>query len=640
MKIETLSKDPEILLLRDFISRDEAACLLRQAEGHFGNSRVTCTEEGGCVSDYRTSSTAYLPQTKVGELVAKRGLAFAKLGFAEDLQIVRYFPGQQFKPHLDAFDPGTFEGRKELAGFGGRQRDVTLLIYLNKPLAGGATRFTTLGLDVEPEPGAALFWRNVGADGKIDSRTMHAGLPVGSGVKFAINLWLRGAKALAGFHPSAMLSREHLTGRRNFVFLPIGERLGKLGEFKPSTEEDSKKFNLPIERQPYSGTPYTLTKMAAYIREGSISPSMRQFAEMVIKNAGVDSSVHLSNSEAAQTLLTYVKKNVRYRPDPDNMEFVQSPFVTLCVPGAQMCIPIEDCDGLCVALGSLMGAYGIPVRIMKQTFGDDAEEEHVLIVFKTDDGKWLPADPSAPLDRGVGWMAKDSSHLIVDPLDPQGTGTAASEFVAIGSLKSKFELTLSQGIEGNLLPPKQILKALGSSSTHDQAVALQTRLSDLSLATALAIEECCSSFRTPATATTPPSGCVSKLTDLQQAQWSDLAQRILTFVSADPDTVDLALGATLSQELVGWGDILRAAGCSAPIPAPIPVPAPAPSGGETSNPWPEVAKLGLWVALAGVGAYGLAQVVEIVKVTEEIGHHLKPAASEAKRLVRGRRRAA
>jgi len=586
MKIERLSSDPEILLLRDFLSREEVAHFLRAGEGSFIQSRVSCDKSGGCVSNMRTSATAYLGQDSITQAVAARGMRFAGLPYAEDLQIVRYFAGQEFRPHLDAFDPKTFDGRQELGTYGGRQRDATLLIYLNRPEGGGATRFTELGLDVEPIPGAALFWRNVGADGRIDPRTRHAGMPVTSGVKYAVNLWIRGAKAIAGIP----LERR-MGSLRNFS----AQRLGRIGEFRPSTESDSKQLNVKVDRRPYTGTKYTLEKMAAYIKDGSVSPSMRQFAEMVVRNAGVAPREKLSNRRAAEILLGYVKSNVRYRPDPENVEMVQEPHITLCVPGASICIPVEDCDGLTVALGSLMGAYGIPVMIMKQTFSDGSDEEHVLIIFKNDDGRWLPADPSAPSGMGVGFRAPVGSsgkEVVIDPLDPGKTGTQAAEFVGIGRIMI--------------------------GTVRDDVVATQTRLEDLALATALAVEAC-------------PAG------RLDDAAWTNLSQRILAYVSADPDTVKVIDGEALAQELYSWGDKLQNAGCQRPIPAPMPVPAPPPVPAQSpGSEWASVAKWGLGAVIAVAGVYGLKQAVDLVRIEK----HLAPAAFEARRLVRKRRRAA
>ena len=114
---------------------------------------------------------------------------------------------------------------------------------------------------------------------------------------------------------------------------------------------------------------------------------------------------------------------------------------------------------------------------------------------------------------------------------------------------------------------------IGAGPTHDDVVALQTRLQDLSLATALAVEAC------PA------------LPAAQRNAWTVLAGQLLTFVSADPGVVDYDLGQQLATELTNVATELQAAGCTAPIPAPVPRPAPAP---PSSNPFE-----GLGTAIAG-----------------------------------------
>lgn len=191
MRAERLSRDPDLLLLRDFVTVAEADALVAAAD--FRRSATTCADSGaGCVSDYRTSSSAYLRPSALTRAVTARGVRLAGALGAEDLQVVRYEPGQEFKPHLDAVDPESVEGRRELLRFAGRQRDATVLVYLAGPDAGGATVFPALGLTVAPERGAAVFWRNLLPDGRRDPRTLHAGSPVERGVKYAANLWLRG----------------------------------------------------------------------------------------------------------------------------------------------------------------------------------------------------------------------------------------------------------------------------------------------------------------------------------------------------------------------------------------------------------------------------------------------------------------
>jgi prolyl 4-hydroxylase len=64
----------------------------------------------------------------------------------------RYLAAQEYKPHYDAFDLSTEDGRR-FAQNGG-QRVATVLIYLNDVPNGGKTAFQKLGLSVTPRWGA------------------------------------------------------------------------------------------------------------------------------------------------------------------------------------------------------------------------------------------------------------------------------------------------------------------------------------------------------------------------------------------------------------------------------------------------------------------------------------------------------
>jgi prolyl 4-hydroxylase len=190
MHVEALSNEPELLFFHDFVSPEEAKSLIDSASFH--PSRVTCREESGCVTDFRTSWSAVIPRTPAAQAVIERGIALTEAIDAEDLQVVRYVEGQEFKPHIDALDDTTEEGRREIARYGGKPRVATFLIYLDGPERGGATVFPHLGLSVSPRKHAAVFWRNLTAEGKPDWRLLHGGAPVERGVKYAANLWLRG----------------------------------------------------------------------------------------------------------------------------------------------------------------------------------------------------------------------------------------------------------------------------------------------------------------------------------------------------------------------------------------------------------------------------------------------------------------
>jgi Transglutaminase-like superfamily len=208
----------------------------------------------------------------------------------------------------------------------------------------------------------------------------------------------------------------------------------------PTVEQDGQRFGLPVVRTAYpvgsDGVKLSLEQMARLIIEGSRSPTIRSMAEGIIRNwSRIPPNVQITNAQAAQTFLDYVRATVRYRADPPGSEYMQSAAVSLCAPGTSMCVQVGDCDDLSIALASLCSAYGIPVRILKQMFGADAQE-HVLVAIQDDGGNWLPADPSAP-NKPLGWKAPASREDYIDPHDPATIASIVgreAEFVGVGHI--------------------------------------------------------------------------------------------------------------------------------------------------------------------------------------------------------------
>jgi prolyl 4-hydroxylase len=97
----------------------------------------------------------------------------------EPLQVLRYRPGGEYRPHFDA-----------IPGFA-NQRVLTFLVWLNDGYEGGETHFPTLGLKLKGRPGDALLFRNTGPDGRRDPAAGHAGLPVTAGAKLIASRWIR-----------------------------------------------------------------------------------------------------------------------------------------------------------------------------------------------------------------------------------------------------------------------------------------------------------------------------------------------------------------------------------------------------------------------------------------------------------------
>jgi prolyl 4-hydroxylase len=109
--------------------------------------------------------------------------------FGEPIQGQRYYAGQQFKPHADFFNPNGESFHENCAIFG--QRTWTMMIYLNVPEAGGATRFTNVKKSFRPATGKLLGWNNITPDGLPNMASMHQGMPVQKGRKYIITKWFR-----------------------------------------------------------------------------------------------------------------------------------------------------------------------------------------------------------------------------------------------------------------------------------------------------------------------------------------------------------------------------------------------------------------------------------------------------------------
>ena len=107
----------------------------------------------------------------------------------EGIQILRYRPGGEYRPHFDFFPPADPGSAAHMA-IGG-QRVATLVMYLNDVEQGGATAFPDVGLSVLPRQGCAVYFAYTGPFSQVDPLSLHAGLPVIAGEKWIATKWLR-----------------------------------------------------------------------------------------------------------------------------------------------------------------------------------------------------------------------------------------------------------------------------------------------------------------------------------------------------------------------------------------------------------------------------------------------------------------
>jgi prolyl 4-hydroxylase len=201
--VEMLDQENGIYLFHNFLSQQECDHLIAAAEPRLVKSTVMSHDNGTSVlsQEVRSSMQTFIPiqsdpiVCRIGDRIAQK-LPFPKEN-GEDLQVVRYQPGQFYRPHFDYFNPDYPGMQETLQQYG--QRVCTMLLYLNEPEEGGETVFPQLMITIRPKRGMALLFYNVFSDGHVNEKTQHGGSPVIKGQKWIANKWIR-EKKYAGWN--------------------------------------------------------------------------------------------------------------------------------------------------------------------------------------------------------------------------------------------------------------------------------------------------------------------------------------------------------------------------------------------------------------------------------------------------------
>lgn len=186
-----VSGPPFVWILRDFLNRSVADELIKWCEDgkHFNPSPVG-TE--GKTGDWgRNSSTCWMTGSHTNPLMRSiqekaSKVAGVALEQMEPLQMVKYIPTQWYHKHHDWFSDSCMFPNNRYA---------TMLVYLNDGFAGGHTDFPELGASVAPKFGSTVFWYNcwqrTPGVTTCFQNSLHQGSPPSSGVKYALNIWIR-----------------------------------------------------------------------------------------------------------------------------------------------------------------------------------------------------------------------------------------------------------------------------------------------------------------------------------------------------------------------------------------------------------------------------------------------------------------
>ncbi|EXJ73578.1 uncharacterized protein A1O5_03339 [Cladophialophora psammophila CBS 110553] len=168
---------------------------------------VLWTDEGKVHRDsaYRSSTTAKLPKDEIIKEIEDRARAFPfykAVGEFQPLVVQNYGIAGQYRDHYDWYGDANAVGGNVAS---------TFFVYIHANCTGGGTNFPRLkpppeeeewwcefvdcdrpiddGVTFKPIQGNAVYWDNLGADGKGNLQTLHAGMPVTSGNKMGLNMW-------------------------------------------------------------------------------------------------------------------------------------------------------------------------------------------------------------------------------------------------------------------------------------------------------------------------------------------------------------------------------------------------------------------------------------------------------------------
>ena len=182
---QQLSESPEVWTFPSLFNEAECDFLIDVAKPQLAPSRVVDPQTGQLVANpVRTSDAAGFPLMAESPAIHAlcRRLASAsgtQVNQGVPLQILRYRPGQEYRPHFDAIEGAD------------NQRILTFLVYLNDDYRGGETRFESTGIEFKGRKGDGLLFRNANTEGQPDLRSQHTGLPVLKGEKFLASRWIR-----------------------------------------------------------------------------------------------------------------------------------------------------------------------------------------------------------------------------------------------------------------------------------------------------------------------------------------------------------------------------------------------------------------------------------------------------------------
>ena len=197
----------------NFIDCNTCDNIINYCSSKVKDSQVVCAGGNNCFNnDYRTSKNTFITdnESDAANLITikvEKILGIDRSHF-EQLQVVHYGPGKQYKEHWDACVSEYLKDCDRNVENSG-QRYATFIIYLNDNYGEGETCFPRLNgnkegycndkdaLKIVPKKGKGVLFFNLTEDGILaKNESMHAGLPPSYGEKWMCNKWIRTKKLI------------------------------------------------------------------------------------------------------------------------------------------------------------------------------------------------------------------------------------------------------------------------------------------------------------------------------------------------------------------------------------------------------------------------------------------------------------
>lgn len=178
-----------LFVRRDFLNAEECASMRGMIDTGAQPSTLFSGTQG---AEYRTSHSCHMDRhdslvRDISVRIAAMMGIEAELG--ETIQGQRYTTAQEYKPHWDYFPVNDtyWPYMREQGG----QRCWTAMIYLSNVAEGGETHFPYAGFMIPPREGTIIIWNNLLENGAPNRDTLHAALPVKTGIKYVATQWFR-----------------------------------------------------------------------------------------------------------------------------------------------------------------------------------------------------------------------------------------------------------------------------------------------------------------------------------------------------------------------------------------------------------------------------------------------------------------